>query len=832
MHNQHLNTRRYVLFCVITFALFTPLTGFSQAQSNSTTLNRLSEALHQQATSKPVEKVYLQLDKNFFVTGETIWIKAYVFTGGLHQLSDWSKIVNVALVDDQGKTKKLIKLPVVNGASWGDIALPDSLKGGKYTIKAYTKWMQNDKADYFFNQPVTIVSGLKQYRNSNKMQVAGASGRSKQVSQPAVNNKPDLQFMPESGKLIAGIKSKVAFKAVGVNGLGIDVKGVVIDDQGKEVAQFASQHRGMGAFSLYPEVGKSYKAQVNYPDGATATVPLAIEQEGYILSVNNTETDGLPVRISTTANSPYKNLVLLGHVNGLLCYSANISMPGQVTTLTIPKSRFPSGIVQFSLLSADHGVPLSERLAFIQNKDALKVNLKTTQSYNSPRGLVNVELQSLSPDSLPVAGNFSVAVVAEDKVPQGTSVDATIFSHILLTSDLKGNIEDAPYYFDANNTNARADLDLLMLTQGYRKFDLQLPVAKGDELLPEKALSISGTVKDFSGKPVANAKVTLFTKIDNVMPLDTLTDKQGHFSFNNLIFADSTRFVINAITAKKSNNLNIELDKANLAVEVYNGDVLKNTDEKSLAAQKEYVDNAMLQLQGRVLKAVMVKGKKTPSIIPKEFQYSNNLNGPGNADFIVRSADLENRGGDLGTVLQGIITGVRIIDDKAYSIANSAFKGGTDGSIIMNPMNIIYNGMNYGTNFRAINPADIETIEVLRTARFTGVYGSSGAPGVLVITSKRNINNVTKEPGVIAHIPNGYYQSRMFYSPLYNTEAAVQQADLRTTVYWQPNIYTAADGSGKISYYNSDLKGSYRVIVEGTDKDGRLGRQVLRYEVK
>jgi uncharacterized protein YfaS (alpha-2-macroglobulin family) len=56
--------------------------------------------------------------------------------------------------------------------------------------------------------------------------------------------------------------------------------------------------------------------------------------------------------------------------------------------------------------------------------------------------------------------------------------------------------------------------------------------------------------------------------------------------------------------------------------------------------------------------------------------------------------------------------------------------------------------------------------------------------------------------------------------------------DLRTTVYWNPYLKTDADGKASFNFFNADGPGTYKVIVEGINAAGELGRQVYNYTVE
>src|ERR1700733_7158688 len=193
------------------------------------------------------EKAYLQFDKPCYAAGDTIYFKAYVTAGEQHKLSGISGVLHIDLINTKDKIDQSILLQLDGGITWGDFALPDSLPAGNYRVRAYTQWMRNYGEKDFFEKTIPIGA------------VKSAPIAESLVKQPGL--KPDIQFFPEGGSMAAGIRSKVALKAIGAHGLGIDVKGVVVDGENNQVAAFSSTHLGMGYFYLKPAEGKTYKAK-------------------------------------------------------------------------------------------------------------------------------------------------------------------------------------------------------------------------------------------------------------------------------------------------------------------------------------------------------------------------------------------------------------------------------------------------------------------------------------------------------------------------------------------------------------------------------------------
>lgn len=222
-----------------------------------------------------------------------------------------------------------------------------------------------------------------------------------------------------------------------------------------------------------PEAGKTYKAIVKLPDGSESTIALpAALGTGYNLGVFDNDAGNIVLRVGASkaiADAANTTISIVAQQNGHIYYAANTPINKVSLTANIPKDRFPTGIVQFTMFSSA-GEPLSERLVFVQNNDGMKLTVGTDKTIYAPRQKVALDLSANNTAGQPVVGSFSVSVIDESKVKVDEDAETTILNHILLTSDLKGYIEKPNYYFNKPTEQTRADLDALLLTQGYRRF--------------------------------------------------------------------------------------------------------------------------------------------------------------------------------------------------------------------------------------------------------------------------------------------------------------------------------------------------------------------------
>ncbi|MCR8561017.1 carboxypeptidase regulatory-like domain-containing protein [Mucilaginibacter sp. BJC16-A38] len=812
---------------------------------DSALINNISSKLNNYAANHLTEKTYLHFDKPYYAAGDTIYFKAYITGEGDHRLSTRSGVLYADLIDPNNKIARSMKLPLADGLAWGDFALADSLKKGNYRVRAYTQLMRNDGDEAFFEQSVPVGSML-----NNRV---SESSTSKKL--PA-NEKPVVQFFPEGGTLLTGVKSKIAFKAIGPDGFGIDVKGAVLDNEGKEITTFASQHLGMGYFYLEPRENKTYKSKITYADGTEAIIDLpAAGSNGLSMDVTDLSR-AYTIKINASKNwyqeNRNKNYTLIIYSGGMP-FSFAVKLDKQEVGLNIGKKEFRTGVAKATLFS-QAGEPLCERLFFVRNDDLLKLGLSTDKSTYATREKVKVFLKTQGNDNAAAPGNFSVAITDEGKLPADENAEPTILNNLLLTSELKGYIEQPNYYFTNINDKTTADLDLVMLTHGYRRFEWKKVLGAGSSnstpiLKPETGLQISGTLTHKSGKPFTGGKLTLFNRsASGTLLLDTVTDLNGRFVFDNLVFGDTTKFVIQALVGKAQNDVVLSVDStAGPAVNVISSRLaglvkVDNPMEGYLRNNKLFYEEQKkygVNKHQVMLKEVVIKDKKTdPSLA-----HSGNLNGAGNADQVFTSKQLENTSyTTLKDFLAANSPNLEITFDHFLYSRRSVpnFTGQRD------MMEIIIDGApfrqkepndppNAPKPIDWIETGDIESIEIGFGAHYGAIYGSRAAGGVLIITTKRGKNRKYERytPGVKTYTVNGFYKAREFYSPQYdNPKTNQKMADLRSTIYWNPNVVTDKDGKASFSFFNADGKGTYRVVIEGIDADGNLGRQVYRYKVE
>jgi len=883
----------------LSFTVIAFLISFFAFRPVDDPFTELLKKLDAYTTKYPQEKVYLHLDKPYYAIGDDIWFKAYVLNNKTKSPTAISNVLYVELIDENDALKRQLKLPLTNGLTWGDFKLIDSLTEGNYRMRAYTNYMRNLGPEFFFDKTIKIGNGWSnkvftstvyniaadkidadiRFEDKNRNAYANKEviyevqvdhktinrGRAKtndkgnarftfpnnrNVNQrgeiiatliedskqritksiPITNtsNHADVQFLPEGGTLIENLPQKIAIKVINGSGKGEDVTGKIIDEKGVEIMSIETAYLGMGSFTINMEEGKTYKAKIKFKDGFEKDFNLPqAKKSGYALAVNNLDADKISIKLLASANlRKGEELKIVVQQGGNIHYVSKTKADKQILITSIPKSKLPTGILQITLFSGDNQ-PIAERLVYNKNAaDLIDVKLNATAVSTSRKGKSTISFDSPGVGT----GNFSVSVTNATKLSPDEENESNIISTLNLTSDLTGYIEKPNHYFLSDDLKTARELDNLMLTQGWRRFlwqDIVNNVSPAVTYRPEKSTSISGTVTK-GGKPVANGKVMLMTNKDGLFTIDTLTNAEGKFNFDNLAFNDSTRFVVQARTDDDKKFVNIKIDQLPQQAVTQNKNTadidinVNNTLIKYLEESDNYF-NEMTRL------GVLEKPIKLNDVVIREKRlfgdYTSNRNGLGFNDHMITSKDLRSCV-NLTQCLNGRLPFVTFRNGVPYSTRS-----------LNSPMAIYVDGMPANADFlNILSPNDVESVEVLRSVIHTIIYGSGGAGGVLVITTKRggnqtNYNNYSA-PGIVIVTAKGFSVSRDFYAPKYDSGNTNIAGDYRSTIYWNPRLTAGDDGKVNFDFYNAGEAGTYRVVIEGMDNLGKLARSVFSYDVK
>lgn len=644
------------------------------------------------------------------------------------------------------------------------------------------------------------------------------------------NNQPiDLQFLPEGGRFIVGYKQRLGFKALNIYGKGVDVKGIIKDSKGNTLTSFESVYRGMGIVELTPLQGETYTAWLD--NGSSYKIPPA-EARGWALQVGYTgQADSIVIKVDTNDPADTVGCFITGETRGYNFLKGRLRKK-QHHELRLPASTFPSGVARITLYNAN-GVPVNERALLVWHDDDLKLQLTTAKNVYSNKDSVALTLTVKNDAGEPVLGSFSLAVLDTSQVSFNINAE-NIVSYMTLSADLKGSVE-TPYYF-IKNPRSKAT-DALMLTQGWVKYDFGNTPGKYGY---EKEFAIRGKVTNILNKPSANTNVTLFGRDgrNGIFFKDTLTDNEGRFYLRDfpLFMTDSVSTLIKAVNKRdKSFGVGVEVFNKEYAEmpqpeTIFDpGSILFDTAAKRAIDRRSAVME-QLRRDGRYLEEVIVTAKaRVPG--------SKNLNEDGGSDQTITQSVLEQTPkDDLLTVLSKQIPGFPRMRGMPFTIGRSRIE------IVIDGMDLKFFEMNPIDVLQYYSAEDVKGIEVMRSPRYSmqyqvrfneGKVDFMNPPIYVEITTHGGVGPFLKKmPGMYLLKPDAPFVGRRFYSPKYTSpDQETIFPDLRQTVYWNSDIITHKNGEAKLSFYTSESKGSYLIIVQGTDLKGSFGTLIAPLKI-
>ena len=627
---------------------------------------------------------------------------------------------------------------------------------------------------------------------------------------PVFTNDFDVKFFPEGGALINIPHQNVAFKAQGADGFSKEIEGFLFNSKGDTLTNFRSEHNGMGIFTMNPVNNETYYVTVRTNDSITKRFDLpAIEPKGISIAMSHYKQEIRYEIQKTEATEWPQKLFLLAHTRGKMAILQPINP--KRTFGKMNDSLFTEGITHFMLID-EQGNALSERLIFVPDHKPNQWQITTDQPTYGKREKVSLQIAAKDSEGNPVEGTFSVSITDRKSI-QPDSLADNILSNLLLTSDLKGYVEDPAFYFLNQDARTLRSIDYLMMTHGWRRHKmenvLRTPSLNFTNYI-EKGQTISGRIMGFFGANVKKGPICVLAPKYNIIAT-TETDEKGQFIVNTS-FRDSTTFLVQARTKKGFAGVDILMDPPQYPVAThkapyFNGATTFMEDYLMNTRDQYYMEGGMRVYN---LKEVTVTAKRErPS---SKSIYTGGIN-----TYTVEEDRLQGYG-QTAFDAASRLPSVTITNGSEIHIRNNS-----EPAIIVID-DIVYEDAS--DILKDIQVSDMSSISLLRGADAV-ILGPRASGGAVVITLK-DPRNLPARPaqGIITYTPLGYSESVEFYHPTYETpeKKNAQRSDFRSTVYWNPELRLDAEGKATIEYYTPDSTAPEDIIIEGVDKNGKVCR--------
>lgn len=766
--------------------------------------------------------LFLHIDKAVYATGDRLWMSTYLLDAVTHERIAGETAMQVDLLTPAGKVVQHQWVKVTDGRGQGNFRLSDTLSTGMYRLRAYTDEDDTNKRPAF-ERSVAIYNLFR---------------GDLPVNSDSSSDSIDIRIFPEGGRWISGLPARLGVKIVQPNGHGLAVEGRIVDDLGAEVVRFKTNPQGMTRVSMLPNASRTYYADVVH-NHQLQHIPLPKpETEGLSLSADGlSDTTRLALTIMSANRAATDSVYLLIQQRGRIVDQRKIFLQNGAAKISLPLTGWSSGIAQITLYDAE-GRPQAERLVFIPEFTApVRVALGLNKARYQPREQVIMSVK-LDDNGSPASAALSASITDADKVP-GDTAEASLHTHLLLTGEVRGQIENPNYYVTKPNAETRRALDDLLMTQGWRRVSgmAAAELASG--------LSFSGRVLDTKNQPIPGAQITVAsTAAGQSFVKSAGTDQQGHFRLAELAVMDTVQLMVQIADAKAkhispSEAFIVREGPGKLWEPGQTPALPKKPDVQIQleAARNRQEANADFYRDktAKELKEVTVKAKKIDER-PEDVR-ARSLHDA--ADAVAVFDEKSPVYANLYEMIQGKFAGVTVSRAvappggppappgyKVYIRGIGSFQSGTQPLYLMDGVPVQDPD---GTALMNYNTRDIERVEVLKNAGTVGIYGVRGGNGVIAFFTKRARSmqvNATPQakmkPVQFVGFPS---VQREFYVPRYDLEASTGTSPLpvddRDVLYWKPLMQTDSKGQSQLRFPLSDKVRTLRVVIQGVTADGR-----------
>ncbi len=753
------------------------------------------------------EKIYLHSDKDIYLAGEICWFKLYNVNAIFNSPVSVSKIAYVEVLDSNNKPVLKAKISLKNGTGNGSFDFPLSLISGTYNLRAYTNWMKNDPADYFFYKRIRIL-------NSRKA-VESTGSSSKEIY--------DIQFFPEGGNLVNGIQSKIAFHTVDKTGKGISCEGVVINDQNDTLVHFSSLKFGMGNFLMTPQEGHLYKAMIRLPNGQKLLKELPVAyKDGYTLQLEATEADQLKITVRTNLiNSVTPIVYLFAHTRGSVKFVSGSSTANGQAVFLIDKNKLGDGISHLTIFNANKQ-PVCERLYFTYPKQQLEVAITSDLKEYDLRKKINLHINTSNLDGKPLEATMSMAVIRIDSLQEIEEMD--ISSYLWLSSDLTGTIESPGYYFNTIDSYKEGAIDNLMLTHGWRRFNWEEVFQNktpGFDFAPEYVGHL------ITGKIIENSTGLHGKGINGFLSVPgtrtqfrtARSNEYGVVKFEVNDFYNEGEIIVQT-NSRMDSGYSIEI--VSPFAEKFTKNILPEINLRTLQTEDLQFHHIGVQVQN-VFNSNKTNQYKFPSIDTTPFY---------NKPDITYLLDNYVRFTTLDEVLREYVLPVSVTTrNRKYHLP--VYDELSRKFFEIDPL-VLVDGVPAFDFDRFMNydPLKMRKLELVSRLYY---YGNLFFPGIInFVTYKGDLAGYELDPHATVIDYEGLQLQREFYTPVYETPQQIESRlpDYRNLLYWSPDINTNSSGKQDISFYSSDLAGKFAVILQGITPNGKTGSKAMMIEVK
>lgn len=753
----------------------------------------------------PQQKVYLHFDKDFYALGETMWMKAYIWE--TTPIADsLKKILFIDIVNQEGKVLNHLSLKIESNTAHTNFQIPENWPEGGYFIKAYSPYLMAFEENTFFSKFIPIYSPNIE------------SGWAFQADKPEAKPKLSARFFPESGALLAGIDTKIAFIAQNEAGQGIAVKGFVKDKQDSIITRFESLHyaiknkpQGLGYFKLNPMQNQDYQVVIQTVNGEVFNFPLIKAQnQGYTLQLDNSESDYFQINVKSAGLEKQETVKvkILKSNREIKQINLQISQNQPFSQNRFDKRQLPEGLLLLQLEDANNKI-WAERIVFNSSLSTSRLELSSSQNTFRQRQNIRLNLLSKNGDNQPIKGNFSAVV--RKKLPLMRAEN--IASYFWLSSELVHPIEYPAYYINSEEPNSQADLDVLLITQQLQSYSKKPDFTKVDyDIQTLKCVALDS----ITHTPLPSISIGAFS-METQKAYNAFTDKKGNFQIK----------IEDDLEKQTLFFFNIEKERNNFVNPPINVDIQRfNTKTYRVTPRQLPKDSIIKQYLLDINKIRLIENNFNKKDTSKSTDYSTANLGLKPSQIVKLNEYVEFA--DMKEFFREVTYNVIFRTKKEQPVIHLVTDKKPNFQMVYPPIYFI-DGQPIANHhlILALPVSDLEKVEVFADyPNLIKHFNKFGGGGFISFTTKKK--NIDLRKNINVNEIQLYRQSTKFQVSNF-AEAAHNIPFFSPLVWWNENINTS--NTNEFSFYTTDNIGDFEIVLEGLNAEGKPIQAYFEYKV-
>ncbi len=781
----------HIRIVLLVTLLLTHLSGFTQVNDQS-----LLDQFIDNNKANYQERVYVHIDRNYYLAGERIWFTIYCLDQDSFKPSQASSVAYIELLDLQSQTIRQEKIELKKGRGHGSFEIPLSCNSEEHVIRCYTAWQKNFGSRDFYHNNILIIHP------------------SKPINQKGTNCSPGeihMNFYPEGGHIIYGVPNQIVFTVTDSHNNPVECTGEIISDDSVVYAGLSTLIPGIGAFRLVVENGKRYHARCLVP-GQTPIVIRLPEPKNDACALELISTGArkrqLIIRPDKTVIDRNQLLTALIWTPTGISVKENFRADSLIN-FNLREESVSAGVNYLTIFDEENRV-LAERMFFVKSDNSITLKISALKDTYHSRDTIEFSLETLTSNGNSTPARLSVSASKSGSFLHGSHSNSFRYSMLF------GN-QIPQLYALSDGPIPDEVLDMYLIANSENRCTWLNKDPIQTEYLPEmEGLVVSGTILHNTTKqPISQQKIIL-SFIDPITDFySTTSNNEGRFYFSLDHITDRKDMIIQPYDI--DNGFLITLD------DDFSKEPLPEIKYASLEMDDLPGFYEQLLLNQQLADAYSIKNSIYFNHEELEIPFYGYYDHQIVMEEFIKLPIMEEVFRELGKRV--FLTR----NENAYEVAILDMK---TNRIIGDQPIFFLDGVPFFDSEKLLNlnPSEISSIRLKSERYFVNDISMDGIIDLRTIDGDGD--HIEFPRSAIRQYFQGYPQEEYIFQPDTEDLQDSRVPNFQTTLFYDHDVTTSPGKNTRIRFIAPDSKGNYDIIIKALGENGSPGEKHLTFLVE